>query len=88
MNEAQTGTSPLAELVRASRLPDGAECKRIRKAARVSLKRVADELGVAVPTVYRWEEGKLTPTLENAQKYRALLGRLAQAAGTKITEAS
>ena len=87
MNEPQTGAS-LAELVRASRLPDPAERRRIRLAAKLSLRRVADELGVAVPTVYRWEDGQLTPTLENAKRYRALLESLARAAGTEIAEAS
>lgn len=80
--------SPLADLVRASRLPSPAECKRIRLAAGVSLQRVADELGVARPTVYRWEEGELTPTMENARRYRTLLSHLADAAGTQIAEAS
>lgn len=88
MTEAQTGVSPLADLVRAARLPEPAERKRIRLAASASFQRLADELDVEPSTVYRWEDGQLTPTLENAARYRALLEQLAEAAGTQIAEAS
>lgn len=87
MTEAQTGPSPLAGLVRASRLPPPAERKRIREAAGVSLRRMGDELGVSAVTVHNWENDGDGPTLENAARYRRLLKQLAEAAGTQIAEA-
>lgn len=85
MTEAtETGASPLADLVRAARLPEPAERRRIRIAAGVSLRRVAEELGVSIPTVHNWENGKDGPSLENAAAYRALLDQLAEA----VAEAS
>lgn len=88
MTEAQAGEPSLAELVRASRLPDLAERKRIRKAAGVSLRRMADEIGVTEAAAHHWENGTHAPSMENAVKYRALLEELAEAAGTEIAEAS
>lgn len=88
MTEAHNGASPLADLVRASRLPSVAERKRIRKLANVSLQRMGDALGVTAPTVHNWENDGDGPSMENAKKYRALLEQLAEAAGTEIAEAS
>lgn len=81
MTEAtETGTSPLADLVRASRLPEPAERRRIRRTAGVSLRRVADEIGVSEMAVSAWERGEWNPSLENAAKYRTLLDELIKAA--------
>lgn len=88
MTEAQTGVSPLAELVRASRLPEPAERKRIRELAGISLRRMGDALGVTAPTVHNWENDHEGPSMENAAKYRKLLDELAEAVGTEIAEAS
>jgi DNA-binding XRE family transcriptional regulator len=88
MTEARNGASDLADLVRASRLPSVAERKRIRKAADVSLQRMADALDVTAPTVHHWENDRYGPSPENAVKYRKLLEELAKAAGTEIAEAS
>jgi transcriptional regulator with XRE-family HTH domain len=84
MTEAQTGASPLAELVRASQLPSIAERKRVRKAAGVSLRQVGAELGVSGETIWNWENGKDGPSKENAPRYRALLDQLAAAVGTRV----
>jgi transcriptional regulator with XRE-family HTH domain len=84
MTEAQTGASPLAELVRASQLPSIAERKRVRKAAGVSLRQVGAELGVSGETIWNWENGKDGPSKENAPRYRALLDQLAAAVGTTV----
>lgn len=74
-----------AELARTgTELPAPAECRRVREAARVSQRQVADELGVSNMTVSDWERGKFAPTLENAIAYRRLLEELADAAGTRI----
>ena len=77
---ATPGAAPLADLVRAARLPSLAERKRIRERAGVSLQRMADELGVSVTAVWHWENGQDGPSLENAARYRALLDQLATAA--------
>lgn len=87
MTEASNGASPLAELVRASRLPPPAERRRIRLAAGVSLRRMGDALGVTAPTVHNWENSGDGPSMENAARYRALLEQLAAAVGTQIAEA-
>lgn len=88
MTEAQTGVSPLAELVRASQLPSVAERKRIREAAKVSLRRMGEALDVTGETVWNWENDRYGPSKENAAKYNKLLSELAAAVGTEITEAS
>lgn len=93
MNEATNGASPLAEKVRHRRLsgplvPEVAECRRIREVAGVSLREMAEELGVSVTAVWHWENGQDGPSVENASRYRALLEQLAKAAGTEIAEAS
>jgi DNA-binding transcriptional regulator YiaG len=88
MTEAQTGVSPLADLVRAAKLPSVAERKRIREVAEVSLRMIADELGVSIAAVWHWENGEDGPSKENAVRYRAMLEQLAAAAGTEIAEAS
>lgn len=82
MTEAtEPGAPTLAELVRASRLPEPAERKRIREAAGLSLQRMADALGVTASAVSYWENGVdgQGPSLENAVKYRALLDELTKA---------
>lgn len=84
MTEATDGASPLAELVRASRLPHPEERRRIRVAAGVSLRRMGDDLGVTATTVHNWENDHDGPSLENAARYRALLDQLAEAAGQQI----
>ena len=88
MTEAQADGPPLAELVRASRLPSLAERKRIRKAAGVSLQRMADAIGVNASSIHHWENDTHAPSMEHAAKYRALLEELARAAGTEMAEAS
>jgi DNA-binding transcriptional regulator YiaG len=75
----QSGAPPLADLVRAAQLPDPAERRRIRLAARVSLQRMGDSLGVSAKTVHAWENGREGPSLENAARYRTLLDELAAA---------
>lgn len=87
MTEVHNDVSPLADLVRASRLPSPAERKRIRRAAGVSLERMAEDLGVSHVSVSFWERGVYDPSMENAAKYRKLLGELAEASGTEIAEA-
>lgn len=53
--------------------------RRIRRAAGVSLRHVAEELGVSIQTIWNWENGRDGPSLENAARYRKLLDELAEA---------
>lgn len=71
----------LTDLVRAARLPAPSERKRIRKAARLTLRQIGDELGVTEAAVWHWENGTKGqgPSLENAARYRELLDKLAKA---------
>jgi DNA-binding XRE family transcriptional regulator len=87
MTEAQTGAPSLAGLVRAAQLPSVAERKRVREAAKASLRMIADELGVSITAVWHWENDQDGPSMENAARYRKLLEDLAEAAGTQIAEA-
>ena len=80
MTEASNAAKPLADLVRAARLPEPAERKRIREKAGVSLRRVAEELGVSITTVWHWEHDGDGPSMENAVRYRELLDQLNEAA--------
>jgi transcriptional regulator with XRE-family HTH domain len=54
--------------------------RSIRKAARASLRDVADELGVSPMTVLRWEQGKSEPRTRHAIAYRELLDQLRELA--------
>jgi transcriptional regulator with XRE-family HTH domain len=60
------------------RIPRPARARAIRKAAGVSIRRVAEELGVDFATVYRWERGLNRPTGERRIAYGNLLEGLRQ----------
>jgi DNA-binding XRE family transcriptional regulator len=46
---------------------------RIRRNAGVTMKELAEELGVTVQTLWRWENGKRTPRSEHAIAYALAL---------------
>ena len=67
------------ELVRLADVRDAArsgEARRLRVAAELSLAEVARAVGVAVPTVLRWERGERTPRGKPAIRYAKLLEAL------------
>ena len=64
-----------------SRLPCPERRRQIRKAAKVTIRRGAEALGVAPMTYQRWETGKVTLPLDQAVRYRDFLDRLEAAAG-------
>lgn len=68
----------LVERVRQSRLPRPQARRRIRLAARVTLRDIAQELQVSPMTVLRWEQGTSEPRLHHATRYRELLDALEQ----------
>lgn len=69
----------LLEKVKAGQLPPPIVRRGIRRDARLSLREVAEELGVAPMTVLRWEQGKSEPRLRHAIRYRELLDGLKRA---------
>jgi DNA-binding XRE family transcriptional regulator len=71
--------SGLAERVRKAQLPSVEIRKSIRHSSGVTLRDLADELGVSPMTVLRWEQGKVQPRLDHAIAYRKLLDQLAEA---------
>jgi DNA-binding XRE family transcriptional regulator len=70
----------LVSKVKDAQLPPRKERRRIRVDAHVSGRRAARALGVNPMTFFKWENGDITPTLENAIAYRRLLDGLAEAA--------
>lgn len=59
-------------------LPAPAERVRLREAAGLTRAAVAQALGVRVPSIEAWEEGRAEPRAERLQAYRRLLDGLAQ----------
>ncbi|MFF8513252.1 telomere-associated protein Tap, partial [Streptomyces sp. NPDC015492] len=59
-------------------LPAPAERVRLREAAGLTQAAVAQALGVRVPSIQAWEEGRAEPKAERLQAYRRLLEGLAQ----------
>ena len=48
--------------------------KELRTAAGMTQKALADQLGVTVPTVSKWELGQLTPELERVFRMTQIFG--------------
>jgi DNA-binding XRE family transcriptional regulator len=69
----------LADLVRMSRLPEPAERRRIRREARVPLRRMGAIIGVSGMTILQWERGDTEPRLDHAAAYGQLLRQIAAA---------
>ncbi|MFJ2593490.1 telomere-associated protein Tap [Streptomyces erythrochromogenes] len=59
-------------------LPAPAERVRLREAAGLTQAAVAQALGVRIPSIQAWEEGRAEPKPERLQAYRRLLEGLAQ----------
>ncbi|MFF3755491.1 telomere-associated protein Tap [Streptomyces sp. NPDC002185] len=59
-------------------LPVPAERVRLREAAGLTQAAVAQALGIRVPSIQAWEEGRAEPRAERLQAYRRLLDGLAQ----------
>lgn len=66
----------LLDEIRAHRLPDPSLARAVRRAARVSQARLAQELGVSRVTVARWEAGTRRPTGAIARAYAVLLTQM------------
>lgn len=64
------------QLVRS--FPSPSEAKALRLRARISRRRLADELKVDVATLWRWEEGRSEPRGRSLIDYARLLAELQQ----------
>lgn len=69
----------LAEVQEELSLPDPSTARAIRRSARVSQARVAQELDVQPLAVQRWEAGTRTPRGELRRAYARILRELDQA---------
>lgn len=67
----------LLEIVSTRQCCADGDARAIREHAGLSLAEVADELGVAIATVHRWETGERRPRPALAIAYGRLLDRLA-----------
>ena len=70
--------SKLVRLADMREAAENGEARRLRLAANLSLGEVARELGVAVPTLLRWETGERRPRGKAALRYAGLLEKLAE----------
>jgi len=68
--------SATPRLARVRRLCDSGAARAIRVAARVSLREVGRDVGVARQTVLKWERAERKPTGEAAIRYLRLLEEL------------
>jgi DNA-binding transcriptional regulator YiaG len=74
--------SALLEEARAVRsLPSPLLAREIRRAAGISRQRMADEIGVHVVTVARWERGTRKPRGATRSAYARVLADLRQVVG-------
>jgi len=70
-------TDLIAEVRALRQLPPPQLAREIRRAAGVSRDRLADELGVHVITLARWERGMSRPQRRYRHRYAELLAALA-----------
>jgi DNA-binding transcriptional regulator YiaG len=73
-----TKTDQLLELVTVRDMAKSGRALEIRTAAGLSLSDLAGAIGVAAPTVQRWEQGVRRPYGDAALRYGALLDALAR----------
>jgi DNA-binding transcriptional regulator YiaG len=75
-DDRDDGLVDTAKLSRARRLASNGAARSLRQAARISLPEIATEVGVAVSTIWRWENGQRQPRGEAAERYSDILDRL------------
>lgn len=77
MTATEANESHIMAMARLRRLVRSGEARRIRERAQVRQREVAEELGVSIPTVFKWEEGRRGPNNQHAVPYLRLLDALA-----------
>ena len=76
MNRAHLQTSPVGHARLLARLPDPTTRRDLRLRAGLSLRHLADEIGVTSEAVRQWEIGKRRPSPEMLGPYVVLLDEL------------
>jgi transcriptional regulator with XRE-family HTH domain len=71
------GVPDLLKITAARSAASSGAARGLRVGAGLSLREVADDLGVSVSTVFRWENGERRPSGELAERYGELLAALA-----------
>lgn len=66
----------IADLASARFLTTSGEGRRIRMAARVTVRELAEHVGVTKATIRRWESGEMVPRGQHAVAYLAALRRI------------
>jgi DNA-binding transcriptional regulator YiaG len=74
-------TSRVLKLARARRLSTTGEARQVRLAQGLSLRDVAEAVGVGVTTLWRWEQARNSPHGEAALRWVDLLDQLSAAGG-------
>lgn len=69
-----------------SDLPAPAERVRLRKAAKLTQRQVADTLGVRVETIWTWEKGRTEPRPPHRTAYAHLLQQIANGLANQPTQ--
>ncbi len=68
-----TGEERMFLLGMAARCAEDGSGRRIRQQAHVPMSEIAEQIGVKVPTISRWENGQRRPRGEAAIRWAALL---------------
>ena len=76
VNRAKTTSQLLEQVSERMTFPPPEERRRIRMEAQVSLRELADALGVSPMAVMRWEKGALPRSHQTVHEYRELLAAL------------
>lgn len=70
--------APLDSIIFARECLANGQARKIRETAGLSRQALAQELGVSLGALIKWERGTATPADTNAERYGALLHRLQQ----------
>ncbi|HEX3538858.1 MAG TPA: helix-turn-helix transcriptional regulator [Acidimicrobiales bacterium] len=77
-NPADFDPKAVVRMIEQSQLPPSSIRRNIRLAAHLSLREMANALGVSPMTLLRWESGDATPRRAAAVRYRTMLDSLAK----------
>lgn len=71
----------LEQLARVRHLAASGEARRRRKEAGFTLREIAEETGVGVDTIWRWENNKRRPNGQTAITYLSVIEKLPELSG-------
>ena len=82
-----TASALVAEVLKLQDAPSCAQRRAIRESHRVSISRLAREVGVTPPRIRQYERMEVLPATPNSLRYLALLEQLTAASRAKSTAA-